>query len=145
MLQIDRIAESGQFSLVGGRVFSSLSELIKYYHDKQHHPLPCAVLSITSFVCMQIKTFSKTVFNNNNTVYRALDSMIAASIEPVHAVKQTAFNGVNPDQDTLISIARAVYCGLVQQSAATGLDVLPMSYPSGGAIIVIHIFYHSRV
>ena len=124
--QIDRIAESGQFSLVGGRVFSSLSELIKYYHEKQHHPLPCAIAALSSYV---MKYSNKEVFHI--FFARSLDSIIATSIETVQVIKQTAFNGINPDHETLLSAARTIYQGLVQQVTATGISVVPVSHPSG--------------
>ena len=47
-------------------------------------------------------------------------------------IKQTAFNGVYPDHETLMSAARTIYQGLVQQVSATGINVVPISHPSGG-------------
>ena len=88
----------------------------------------CHIVALIVCLCATI------IGNQLSLAIRSLDSIIASSIESVQVIKQAAFNGVNPDHNTLLSTARAIYRGLVQQVSATGIDVVPITHPSGGLL-----------
>ena len=50
----------------------------------------------------------------------------------MQALKQVVDNGINPDNDTLLSAARAIHRGFTQQASISGLEVFPVTRSAGG-------------